>query len=188
MMVNIEEFGRKAVEQIDELYKYALSLTKKNEDEAKDLLQKTLEKSLRSIEKRGTVEITSYRNWFKKVMKNLMIDKKREIKRQPDHIDFLEVENFYENVKPHCTHDSHLEKEIFDNLLEDTVFTAIQELDVRLRTVLLLSDVEGLPHQEIADFVGSPVGTVRYQLHKARKMLRAKLNDYAIFKGYRIAS
>jgi len=55
--------------------------------------------------------------------------------------------------------------------------------DAKIARLLLLL-AEGFTYDEIADFVDCPVGTVRSRLHRARKMLFAKLYKYANEKGY----
>jgi RNA polymerase sigma-70 factor (ECF subfamily) len=50
--------------------------------------------------------------------------------------------------------------------------------------VVILSDIEGLTYEEIADFVDVPLGTVRSRLHRGRKILRAGLMEYARSRGY----
>jgi RNA polymerase sigma-70 factor (ECF subfamily) len=52
------------------------------------------------------------------------------------------------------------------------------------RTVIMLSDIEGFSYEEIAEFIDCPVGTVRSRLHRARKLLYAKLLSYAQDHGY----
>ena len=52
------------------------------------------------------------------------------------------------------------------------------------RTVVILCDIEGLTYEEIAQFVDCPLGTVRSRLHRGRKLLQAKLYDYARERGY----
>jgi RNA polymerase sigma-70 factor (ECF subfamily) len=45
------------------------------------------------------------------------------------------------------------------------------------REVVLLHDVDGWRHAEIADRLGMPEGTVRYHVHQARSALRARLDS-----------
>ena len=52
---------------------------------------------------------------------------------------------------------------------------ALGELPAGYRAVLVLHDVEGLQHEEIAEILGCRVGTSKSQLHKARAKMRELL-------------
>jgi len=54
---------------------------------------------------------------------------------------------------------------------------AIAGLPERARTVLVLYDIEGYRHAEIADMTGMAVGSSKAQLHRARKLVRQALQD-----------
>lgn len=54
---------------------------------------------------------------------------------------------------------------------------AIAGLPERARTVLVLFDIEGYRHEEIANLTGMAVGSSKAQLHRARKLVRASLNQ-----------
>lgn len=53
---------------------------------------------------------------------------------------------------------------------------AIARLPERARTVLILFDIEGYRHDEIAELAGMAVGSSKAQLHRARKILREELD------------
>jgi RNA polymerase sigma-70 factor (ECF subfamily) len=53
--------------------------------------------------------------------------------------------------------------------------TAIAQLPNGAREVFVLHDVEGYQHGEIAEMTGVATGTSKAQLHRARKLLREKL-------------
>lgn len=61
--------------------------------------------------------------------------------------------------------------------LQGDLEQAIAELPERARTVLVLFDVEGYRHEEIADLTGMAVGSSKAQLHRARKLVRKKLES-----------
>jgi RNA polymerase sigma-70 factor, ECF subfamily len=175
------EFEREAVPHMDALYNFALKMTG-DSDDANDLLQETYLKAFRFFDKfeKGT----NCKAWLFSIMKNTFINTYRKQSKEPDKVDYEDIENFYENIKASSTDDAHLEKEIFDNLLDDELSEAISGLPEDFRTVILLCDIEGYSYEEIADFVDIPVGTVRSRLHRARKMLYTKLYKYAEKKGY----
>ena len=52
---------------------------------------------------------------------------------------------------------------------------AIAGLPEGARQVLVLRDVQGYKYREVADLVGVTVGTVKAQIHRARKLLREAL-------------
>lgn len=176
-----KEFEKEAIPHMDALYNFALRMTGDSAD-ANDLVQDTYLKAFRFFDKfeRGT----NSKAWLFRILKNTFINNYRKKSKEPDKVDYDEVENFYENVKPFSSDSSHLEKEIYDNLLDDEISNAIASLPDDFKTVIILSDIEGFTYDEIADFVDCPVGTVRSRLHRARKMLFAKLYKYANDKGY----
>jgi RNA polymerase sigma-70 factor (ECF subfamily) len=57
----------------------------------------------------------------------------------------------------------------------DRIREALDALPPKARTIIMLSDVEGLSYREIADVLGCPIGTVMSRLHNARKRLQALL-------------
>ncbi|HEY2346035.1 MAG TPA: RNA polymerase sigma factor [Xanthomonadaceae bacterium] len=56
---------------------------------------------------------------------------------------------------------------------------AVACLPPRARAVLVLHDVEGWKHEEIAEELGMATGSSKAQLHRARRLLRARLGDMA---------
>ena len=68
------------------------------------------------------------------------------------------------------------ERDVFAGLRKD-LEAAISGLPERARTVLVLYDIEGYQHQEIAEMTGMAVGSSKAQLHRARKLVREILED-----------
>ncbi len=175
------EFEKEAVPHMDAVYNFALRMTG-DEDDADDLVQETFLKAFRFFDKfeKGT----NCKAWLFRILKNSYINDYRKQTKEPDKVDYEDVQNFYENIKSDQVEMRHYEQDAFTNLLDDEISSAITDLPEDFRTVIILSDIEGFTYEEIADFVDIPVGTVRSRLHRARKMLYAQLYDYAKDKGF----
>jgi RNA polymerase sigma-70 factor (ECF subfamily) len=76
------------------------------------------------------------------------------------------------------------EDEVFRDLLDDDVAAAMDMLPDEYRTAVLLADVEEMPYREVAGIMGCPIGTVMSRLFRGRRMLRERLQDYAVQHGY----
>jgi RNA polymerase sigma factor (sigma-70 family) len=68
------------------------------------------------------------------------------------------------------------DRNVFAGLRKD-LEAAIAGLPERARTVLILYDIEGYKHSEIAEMTGMAVGSSKAQLHRARKLVREVLKD-----------
>jgi RNA polymerase sigma-70 factor (ECF subfamily) len=178
------DFEREALPHMDALYNFALRMTG-DPDDANDLLQETFLKAYRFFDKfeRGT----NCKAWLFRIMKNSFINIYRRVSKEPDKVDYDDVEEFYHSIRAESTDPNDLEERLFSNLLDDDVSRALEELPEDFRTVVILCDIEGFTYEEIAEFVECPIGTVRSRLHRGRKMLRANLFDYARNLGYAAA-
>lgn len=175
------DFEREALPHMNALYNFALRMTG-DPDDADDLVQETFLKAFRFFDKfeKGT----NCKAWLFRILKNSYINDYRKQSKEPNKVDYEDIENFYENIRSSDVKSSHLEEDVFNNLLDDNISAAISSLPEDFRTVIILSDIEGFTYEEIADFVDCPIGTVRSRLHRARKMLYARLLKYAQEKGY----
>ena len=59
----------------------------------------------------------------------------------------------------------------------ETLLKALAQLDEAHREALLLHDMEGWKHREIAELMGLPAGTVRSHVHHARNRMREILRQ-----------
>jgi RNA polymerase sigma-70 factor, ECF subfamily len=175
------EFEVEALPHADLLYNYALRMTN-NAADADDLVQETFLKAFRFWEKyeRGT----NIRAWLFRIMKNSYINRYRRESKEPDTVDYDEVQNFYNTIRDTTADSADTQDSVFGKLLDDDVATAIAHLPEDFRTVVILCDIEGLTYEEIAEFLAVPLGTVRSRLHRGRSLLRAELINYAKDRGY----
>lgn len=175
-----EDFDKEAVPHLPALRSYALKLTNDEED-SEDLVQDTMLRAFRFFDKfeRGT----NCKAWLFQIMKNSFINNYRKNTREPNKVDYDDIQNFYETVKAEEVKTQHFEGDAFSDILDDDIVNALSKLPDDFRTIVFLSDIEGYTYDEIADFMDSPIGTVRSRLHRARKMLYSLLYNYANDKG-----
>jgi RNA polymerase sigma-70 factor, ECF subfamily len=175
------DFENEAIPHMNAVYNFALRMSG-NEDDANDLVQETYLKAFRFFDKfeKGT----NCKAWLFRILKNSYINDYRKTTKEPNKVDYEDVQNFYENIKSDEVEFQHYEQDAFSNLLDDEITQVLSSLPEDFRTVIILSDIEGFTYEEIADFVDIPVGTVRSRLHRARKMLYAQLYDYANDRGF----
>jgi RNA polymerase sigma-70 factor (ECF subfamily) len=69
-------------------------------------------------------------------------------------------------------------------ILSDEVAQALNTIPADYQTAVILSDIEGHTYEEIADFMQSPIGTIRSRIHRGRRMLAERLREYAREEGY----
>ena len=175
-----QDFEKEALPHMDVLYNYALRTTG-NQDDAQDLLQETFLKAYRFWDKyeKGT----NIRAWLFRIMKNSYINRYRKETKEPDKVDYGDIENFYNTIRAEYTDTNDLQEKLFGNLLGDEVAKALESLPEDFRTVVILCDIEEMTYEEIAEFIERPIGTVRSRLHRGRKLLQAKLFEYARKQG-----
>jgi len=163
------------------LYNYALKISG-NADDAQDLVQETYYKAFRYFDKFQSG--TNSKAWMFMILKNTFINDYRKSKREPYKLDYEQIQNFYENVKADRAIENNLDKDFYNDLFDDELTEAIDQLPTKMREVFLLCDLEGYSYEETAELVGCPIGTVRSRLHRARHMLQEILFDYAKDKGF----
>ncbi|MCX6149658.1 MAG: sigma-70 family RNA polymerase sigma factor [Ignavibacteriales bacterium] len=175
------DFYSEVVPHLNPLKNFALKMTHDN-DESNDLVQSTLLKAFRFFDmyKKGT----NTKAWLFKIMKNSFINDYRKMKREPVKVNYEDIENFYETIKSDEVKSRHYNNDDFNNILDDEITYALSALPDESRTIVFLCDIEGYSYEEIADFIGCPVGTVRSRLHRTRKILYAMLYQYAQKNGY----
>ncbi|MBL1217482.1 MAG: sigma-70 family RNA polymerase sigma factor [Planctomycetes bacterium] len=171
-----DEFEVLALENLDAVYRMAMQLCR-HPDTASDLVQETYLKALRaaaSFEERGR----GIRPWLFKILHNAFYSRIAKEQRGPTAVDGLQMHASaarQPDAAPPAWDLASLDWEHVDDRLK----TAIEELNVEYREVLLLWGVEGMKYREIAEILGVPIGTVMSRLHRARGILAAKLVDLA---------
>jgi RNA polymerase sigma factor (sigma-70 family) len=179
--VKTEIFDHEFLPHINSMYNFGYRLTL-DRDDAKDLVQDTYLKAYRFIE--SFQKGTNAKAWLFRILKNSFINDYRKKSKEPNKVDYQEVETYYnsEEVDRQITPDLRVES--LTNMIGDEISNALNSLDVDFKTVIILCDLEGFKYEEMAKILDIPIGTVRSRLHRARNLLKEKLGEYAKSMGY----
>ena len=158
------------VEAFESLYRqhsgrvYALCLRLRAGDnaDATELLQDVFVKAWRRLETfRGD---SAFSSWLHRMAVNTMLENARSERRRTARVLSMEDTSRLPMAARSTGIDQRLEME-----------EAVASLPKGARLAFVLHDVEGYQHQAIAEQLGVSVGTVKAQLHRARRLLRERL-------------
>ena len=170
MNTTVERARRGDAAAFEQLYRehsgwvYALA-RRMAEDEtlARDMTQEIFIRLWQKLETfRGDSEFTT---WFRRIAINVCLNKVGDERRRTKRVFTTDDVAVFETGGRAQTPDAGIDLE-----------RAISTLPTHARTVFVLHEVEGYKQREIAEMTGVAEGTVKSQLHRARKLLQAAIN------------
>jgi RNA polymerase sigma-70 factor (ECF subfamily) len=153
-------------EYVDGLYSYALVLSR-NRTEAEDLVQETCLRAIRAMERLRPD--SNAKSWLFTILRNIWFNQLRQWRTAPEVVE-LDLDGTGPNKVADTAKDPHAT--YVSNVARAEVRTAIQQLPVEFREIIILREYEELSYQEIAAVLKCPLGTVMSRLARARSRLR----------------
>ena len=164
-----DPFEELAMPLFDPLYNFAHWLTQ-NREEAEDLVQETYVKALKGF---SSFQLgTNFRAWMYRILRNTFLTSRTGLRAT------MTVSLESEEDGPDlAVEDATPESILLERAGHQRLQSAIEDLPVHFREILLLCDVEEMSYQEIAETLSIPIGTVMSRLARARKAVRGRLQE-----------
>ncbi len=106
-------------------------------------------------------EGTNLKAWLHRILTNNFINTYRKKQREPQRAGSEELEEWQiAQAEAHASGFRSAESEALDRIPDSQVTAALRALPKDFRDAVYLADVEGYPYKEIAEMMGTPIGTV----------------------------
>lgn len=160
------------------IYNFILRMVR-NEDSSIELTQDFFIKIYTVIDKYNFEY--KFSTWAYRICYNLVID---YIRKNQVQIDSLDSKNI--SQKQMLDHAGISGKDGYKNLeqeeIKNIVWSVVDLIPLKYKELILLRYMKGLKYDEIADFTGLPVGTVKNRIFKAKEILKMEMLKNEMFK------
>jgi RNA polymerase sigma-70 factor, ECF subfamily len=155
----------------DDLFGYAMALSR-NRAEAEDLVQETYLRALKAMG--GLRPDSNLKVWMFTILRNVWLNQLRKQRTGPR---IMELDKGEASLDPPAERTKDPHSLLVSNMEREYVRGAIEQLPTDFREIVVLREYEELSYQEIAEFLGCPLGTVMSRLGRARAKLRILLSN-----------
>lgn len=168
-------FEREALPWLDDVHRFALSLTRDTSD-ADDIVQDTYLRAYRSWH--TYMPGSDCRRWLFTICRNAFL---RSRERERPTVDIEDVER--DVIGAGQVYAAALEEGytgLFARLdIGPAVERALRQIPEPFRTAIVIVDVQDQPYEAAAEILGVPIGTIRSRLFRGRRLLQEMLLAYA---------
>ncbi len=150
-----------------------------NPVDAEDLLQDAYTQAYASFDQFRPG--TNFKAWVRRIMINQYINSWRKKQRRPRQFLTAEIEDQQFHLFDAYTPTSlkSAEASALERISNPDLEAAFRKIAPPRRVAIYLVAVEGLSYREVAETMGTPVGTVMSRIHRGRRQLRTLLPQYA---------
>lgn len=173
-------FEQEALPWLDDVYRFALSLTR-DEADADDVVQDTFLRAFRSWH--TYMPGSDCRRWLFTICRNVFL-RSRERSRPTVELESAEVDaaaagSVYATAAREGLEDIFLRLDLAPAISE-----ALNKIPEPFRATLIIVDVEDQSYESAAELLAVPIGTVRSRLFRGRRLMQEQLLTYAIDAGF----
>ncbi len=174
---DLDSFNRLVLEYQDLVYNQAYRMI--GEEEAADDAAQTA--FISAFNHLSSFRGGSFKAWLLRIVTNACYDELRRRKRRPT-IPLEPLDDAGEEVEsPSWMVDpaDRPEEQVLRVELQNAIQHCLDKLPDDFRSAVVMVDVQGLDYSEAAESIGTPIGTIKSRLARARLRLRDCLNGFA---------
>src|SRR4051812_1839834 len=178
-MPNETAFELEAIQWIDDVHRFALSLTR-DESDADDVVQDTFLRAYRSWH--TYMPGSDCRRWLFTICRNVFLRSRERVRPtvalEASELDAAVAGSLYASPRDGAD-------DIFTRLdLAPAIARALANVPEPFRSTLLIVDVDDQSYESAAETLGVPIGTVRSRLFRGRRLMQEQLLSYAADAGF----